>query len=160
MITDRTNHGRRLRPVPFSFTVFSALEQLILTALDIDQFHGPNPIGGRSTRSERRAADRSTDRFQAEATRNGTVAPAPTSLARWNKALLSAADISSSGDAAGFVVWDRRRNGPVTWRREDGFAEDDVDPAPWGRYEFSVADGSIAVLGVVNGGAKLVLRTE
>ena len=58
------------------------------------------------------------------------------------QALLSAADLWFSGDAEALVVWDRHHDGPVCWRRDEGYFEDNVEPALWGRYECRLADGN------------------
>lgn len=59
------------------------------------------------------------------------------------RALLTARDLSLSGDPASFTVWDSHRDVPVAWHPESGYADDDVVAALWGRFECRLADGTL-----------------
>lgn len=61
------------------------------------------------------------------------------------RALVMASDLSSSGAADSFVVWDRVRNRPVAWHPGRGYGDDDVSPELHGGFECLMADRSTVV---------------
>jgi anaerobic selenocysteine-containing dehydrogenase len=60
-------------------------------------------------------------------------------------ALLKTSDLSETGAANAFVVWDRERNGPVVWHPEQGYAQENVLAELFGRFECRLGDGTIVV---------------
>jgi anaerobic selenocysteine-containing dehydrogenase len=60
-----------------------------------------------------------------------------------NQQLLTARDLSPAGDWETYFVWDDRRNGPVSYRADHGYAEDSVAPALSGTHAITLADGKV-----------------
>jgi anaerobic selenocysteine-containing dehydrogenase len=62
-----------------------------------------------------------------------------------NHQLLTARDLSQSGDEETFFVWDVRGNDLVSHRADQGYARGDVVPALFGAHEITLAGGKVVV---------------
>ena len=60
-----------------------------------------------------------------------------------NHQLLTARDLSPSGDGETFFVWDDRANGLAPYRADRGYARSDVVPALFGAHEIALAGGKV-----------------
>ena len=60
-----------------------------------------------------------------------------------NHQLLTARDLSQSGDSETFFVWDDRSNDLVSYRADQGYAQGDVVPALSGAHAVTLAGGKV-----------------
>lgn len=60
-----------------------------------------------------------------------------------NHQLLTARDLSQSGESETFLVWDNQTNGLATYRAGQGYTKRDVVPALLGAHEIALAGGKV-----------------